>query len=247
MSGTKPKARFGNRRGVHEVESSDEFDTNCNTVEDDNNDCGKCNKLVKDNQNGLQCELCYKWYHCGCVKVSKDEYKSICEMKGKVLWLCISCKGNCKSVNKENRKLKKENEALMDIVANLTNRLERIEDKLDRQANCDELELDKKIEEHVSEHFEREKKKTNLIIFGVEESNSEDGYERKQYDNDCCKELFQVLEIKEVNRKVDVVYRLGRKNQGEDGNVGEGAGNGERAVRPRPRPLLIKMENEKLK
>ena len=71
-------------------------------------------------------------------------------------------------------------------------------------------------------------KKKNLIILGVEESNSEDGYERKQYDNDCCKELFQVLEIKEENRKVDMVYRLGRKNQGEDGNVGEGAGSGER-------------------
>ena len=49
----------------------------------------------------------------------------------------------------------------MDIVANLTNRprLERIEDKLDIQANCDEPELNKKIEDHVSEHFEREKEK----------------------------------------------------------------------------------------
>ena len=57
MSGTRPKARFGSRRGVHEVDSSDECDTNCNTVDDDNNGCGKCNKLVKENQHGLRCEL----------------------------------------------------------------------------------------------------------------------------------------------------------------------------------------------
>ena len=52
-------------------------------------------------------------------------------------------------MNKENSKLRKENEVLMDIVANLTNRLERIEDKLDRQGNCNELELNKKTEEHM--------------------------------------------------------------------------------------------------
>ena len=44
-----------------------------------------------------------------------------------------------------------------------------------------------------------------------------------------------------------MAYRLGRKKQREKGSVGEGAGNGERAVGARPRPLLVKMENEKMK
>ena len=92
-SGTRPKAGFGSKRGVNEFEYDDESDTNYNIVEDDDSNCGKCNKPVKENQHGLQCELFSKWYHCGCAKISKNEYKSICEVKGKIMWFCISCKG----------------------------------------------------------------------------------------------------------------------------------------------------------
>ncbi|XP_068246511.1 uncharacterized protein [Palaemon carinicauda] len=213
---TRPKAKYGNKSDVNENVYSDAESNVNNTEEEEDGDCGKCSKPVKDNQQGLQCELCRKWYYCGCGKISKDEYKSICEMKGKVMWFCISCKGKYRNVNKTNEKLRRENEVLKEIVDKLTDRLERIEEKLDRQTNFDAVQLEEKIEEHINEHFEREKKKTNVIIFGVEEFVSEDGYERKRHDNKYCEDLFEVLELPEERRKIDMAYRLGRYSQREE-------------------------------
>ena len=37
--------------------------------------CGTCDKVVKDHKNGLQCDMCDMWFHCGCEKVSAEEYE----------------------------------------------------------------------------------------------------------------------------------------------------------------------------
>jgi len=37
--------------------------------------CGICDKVVADKHLGIQCELCEKWWHAGCIKIPEDVWK----------------------------------------------------------------------------------------------------------------------------------------------------------------------------
>ena len=49
--------------------------------------CGVCENNVGERDAGIQCEVCEKWFHTGCVKILEDIYKVL----GKVTnlhWFC---------------------------------------------------------------------------------------------------------------------------------------------------------------
>ena len=49
--------------------------------------CGECKVEVTD--EGLQCGVCERWYHCNCVGVSKEAYKVLDQEC--IHWFCIGC------------------------------------------------------------------------------------------------------------------------------------------------------------
>ena len=53
--------------------------------------CGKCEKEVKENDRGVQCEICEKWNHIRCEGIGKDMYSMLQEEKG-VKWFCSNCR-----------------------------------------------------------------------------------------------------------------------------------------------------------
>ena len=46
-----------------------------NKQEKEESICRNCEKDLKTSHNGLQCDLCDQWFHCGCEKVSAKDYK----------------------------------------------------------------------------------------------------------------------------------------------------------------------------
>ena len=38
-------------------------------------ECGVCKKQVGDEDQGLECEVCKKWWHSGCVDIEDSEYE----------------------------------------------------------------------------------------------------------------------------------------------------------------------------
>ena len=51
--------------------------------------CGKCNKPVKNNQKGLQCNRCDVWYHAKCELVSNNVYDLLSNTNNE--WFCGYC------------------------------------------------------------------------------------------------------------------------------------------------------------
>lgn len=58
--------------------------------------CGQCKKLVKNENQAMECEICQQWYHIRCQGITKAEYECI---KGggkkkylsKLHWYCQTC------------------------------------------------------------------------------------------------------------------------------------------------------------
>ena len=77
-------------------------------LEKDKSACGNCEGEVKSNQSGLQCDMCDRWFHCVCEKISSEEYKMLSSEGSGTQWYCKPCRGQVKTLKDENEKLKKK-------------------------------------------------------------------------------------------------------------------------------------------
>ena len=51
--------------------------------------CGVCQKPVKNNQKGLQCDSCDLWYHTNCCRVNDIVYNALANSS--CSWICCGC------------------------------------------------------------------------------------------------------------------------------------------------------------
>lgn len=208
----------------------------------DDNACYKCKVQFKRGDNAIACDSCKKWFHCGCGKCSINLFNVIKKEKD-VLWFCYSCKSGvlnaCEEVKKlreENKKIRQELKEFKEKNDMLADSIRQMEDKWNEQ---EKLIVDKAVQESVKrveevmeennrkmiEKEEREKRRNNLIIFNLPESNKSEGKERIKEDADRCEFIFGgVLQVEEYN--FDKIIRLGKKQEGKT------------------RPTLVRMEDE---
>lgn len=227
-------------------------------------ECGDCNRRVRSDQHGILCDNCSKWYHCGCEGIDVGEYKMLMKLTensyNRMRWQCKHCDNQLKGLMAENGKLREDNKKLREENFHLVNRVEKLEKKIENiekymemgtyenadrsQPNLSEQVVEKiknKVLEEIREGEEREKKKENLIIFNLPESNSSEAKEREEYDTNLCKELFQD-EIKVREFEVVKVIRLGKKEDNVDDRHTK-----ERRPEGRPRPILVKLGTATMK
>ena len=50
--------------------------------------CGICEKPVKSNQKGVQCDSCDLWYHLRCLSMCSEDYEGLANAS---VWICSSC------------------------------------------------------------------------------------------------------------------------------------------------------------
>ena len=51
--------------------------------------CGSCQRAVMSNQPGVQCEVCYLWYHCRCLGLTSVDYSELQQSDDP--WCCPPC------------------------------------------------------------------------------------------------------------------------------------------------------------
>ena len=220
-------------------------------------ECGKCNKLVRSSEKGLICDFCDQWFHAGCDDVSQDLYRFLQKFEDQ-MWSCKQWKPRIKEMRTENETLKKENSELKQIIVDLKDQLNNMkveiandvtERVLDRVGNLRDLEermetreanlVSKAVEvtmNRLQEKEEKDKRRKNLVLYNIKESGKEMGAERQAEDTVVCKEIFQVgLGLNPENFNVEGVFRLGGRISGEDGQE------------LKPRPVLVKLGEERVK
>ena len=109
------------------------------------------------------------------------------------------------------------------------------------------------MDERIKEYHERERKKSNIIIFGVNESEDRP----RETDLNFCEDLFrEVLKMNPGDTKNEEVYRVGkvaekredrpRQNESINGSQSDNAGYGPRN-RVKVRPLIVRLEKPWMK
>lgn len=212
--------------------------------------CGKCILEVKNDQPALGCAKCNKWFHIACEKISSKLYLALQEQEeGEENTLPFYCRDCKKQIDAYSKKINELEERIKDlekrsepgntpqtmekmtgVLERVMNRLDQLEEKLRMQdAKMKEREQDKeeivnevmrKFEEVRKEEADKERRKNNIVIYNVPESENDSAIN----DTQQCDRLIRNKLKLEDYEVVDVV-RLGRR---EENKI---------------RPMLVKLGN----
>lgn len=226
--------------------------------------CGDCNKSVRANQNALFCDLCEHWFHIGCQHVPLSEYKLYKHDDHKAPWFCKPCHNRFKQLRKENREIKVENDKLRDentelkkTNTELLEQIKRLEElqsqfkdtvnKVDNLKTQIKQEIIQEVFEDLDERREKEEKKSNLIIYNVEEKTYNSRQERIDRELQFCEEVFQSIGVDATNRSIVEVRRIGKYNPQNTSPESTTTTTTHTTTNTRPRPLLVKMTDMRIK
>ena len=190
--------------------------------------------MYKD--DGLECEMCLKWFHAVCQGVTAELYAVLTKYNSQ-MWFCNKCKPSVKKNSEKIRELEKQNEIMQAKLGILEENWEKLRKELmDETISKVRTELGeeliktttKHVMEQIKEENEKEKKKENIIMYNVKESRKERPEERIKDDSDLVSDIIEhSLETTDYN--IEQVIRLGKAENG------------------RTRPLLVKLRTEKQK
>ena len=212
--------------------------------------CGDCERPVRSNQNAMFCDLCENWFHIGCQHMPLNEYRLYMHEDHKTPWFCKMCHNRVRQLGKENKAIREENSMLKEenielkkANSELKEQIKRLEelheqfkdtvDKVDGLKTQIKQEIIQEIFEDIDERREKEEKKSNLIIYNVEEKSYESRQERIDNELKFCEEVFQNIETEATTRNIIEIRRIGKYNTpGANTN---------------PRPLLVKTTDTRMK
>ncbi len=226
------KGKKGKKKGIKATQSEDDLYISASDTE--SAPCGSCQKEVFEEDEAIQCETCHMWFHIKCQKVSQKKYKFLnCEDGQGLHWFCLICE-------RTTLPMVTRMSALEAQIVKVEEKVEKKADKEEVQAEIKRLEDDMKnkvdkvaVEElmkkaepqpstskqaterdvmakSISELEERDKRKSNMMFFGVDESDSDDADTRKTHDIMKVKEVCEELG-EDVN--VEKTVRLGTKSK----------------------------------
>ena len=204
-------------------------------------DCKVCSKHVTRREKGISCDICEGWYHSICTGMSDIHY-NFYKNEEKINWVCTNCITTKKEENSihdilkdirkksedESENIRQERKQMLDMMKQLTEQMKKMEDKIDNKINdklqTSEREMMIRINNELDERFEKLKRKNNIILYGIPESDGENDDDRLKEDIKKTNELFEKIEITVEKYKL---IRLGNKITAE-----------------KVRPIKIEMDKE---
>ena len=195
--------------------------------------CGKCDQDVGKKEHKVQCGMCELWHHTSCEGVPGALYKALQEREQSkaqgLHWFCVKCNRFATGFMAGLSRLAARQDAL-------ENRVKEIEEKSDKRFQEIEKSQDTvlhKIENVavncIKEMEDRDQRKCNIVMNGIEESTSTDANERKREDIEKAKYVTR----KGLECEIDIsqTFRLGERKTERTNS------------KKNPRPLLVKLKD----
>jgi hypothetical protein len=202
--------------------------------------CLCCGENCTKSQAAVKCIMCTLWAHKDCVKMPDNTFKLLEDQvkeSGSAYWVCRPCQQFGQRIKHqfaetsrrqdENEKRTAENSKRIDgaekKIEMLEKRMEKMAEKIDQDAGeredrlCDEMQ-------------EREVRRMNLIIHGIEEQPEriKNNKERLELDKERCEQLFRTMKARTKKEDLRFCRRIGEKS-----------------VNPRPMVIGLETEEEK--
>lgn len=186
--------------------------------------CLDCKKNVTEKQACVQCSICDRWQHKDC-GIDEDVFQLIQKIhkkSGHHFWSCEGCSTGLNklqkmvNINREQIATLKEDVSVLktdqesqsaDIEANKSDIVTLKQDLKEIQKKS----TDNSCETLIEEFEQRDAKKSNIIIFALDEQDqSLDSVEKKKLDTNKVADIFSVMKCSiDIKKDVKFVSRIG--------------------------------------
>lgn len=221
MAPNKTRNRKNQESGKIASSKVNKDDRSNGQVSDSENErCRTCSKAVLDGEDGMCCYTCENWHHRECTDLTNDEYRSLQRGGNAIQWVCESCLKNDRKKKNENSKLEEMVSKVLSAITGLSERIARLEKSKEDMENKVEEIIDQKIQVKVDEALgelrEIEKRKNNVILTNLPESEKETQEEKEEEE---VKKVLNHFENDSNLTKEDIqiqkVFRLGKPVPGK--------------------------------
>ena len=168
-------------------------------------------KLLKKNDDGIECETCLKWFHLDCTNLTHTMYAILSVNDGVdygISWDCMSCKNSKRDVIKT---LSSKIDTLIETIDSLKSELR---DESQKRVKMEDT-FDQKVRDIINEEKEKDRRKENVILHGIIETG---GNSEESLGNDKTT-INQLLEDVDTSCSLENCtngfIRLGQKVEGK--------------------------------
>lgn len=190
--------------------------------------CLVCQTAVTEDVNGIECYDCKEWAHFKCSKLSRKHFELLVESDNSIQWHCPTCqKGEEERKGKTEAKI----DFLISQFTEMKETIVRLESGYTGTTLDEKIEkvVERKLAEALDERTEKEKRKCNVILVGLKESEEDTQTKRDKDDMTRIKEMMKKIDETLNDETVSDTVRLGKKTQ------------------DRPRLLKFKVRDETVK
>ena len=182
--------------------------------------CLGCGKTL-NNTHCHQCTVCGLWIHKSCSGITDEFFKHLEEQvknTGMAYWACRPCTAYSQGITKKMRQVEAKVDSLVNNVNGIKDDLEEVKDEAKKVSDkVDNLEVklagaaEKNNDTIFEELRERESRRLNLVLHGIQECDTAGatGRERQDWDKEQCLVLFQVMGLDYDSETIKFCRRVG--------------------------------------
>lgn len=197
--------------------------------------CTRCMITVTNQDKGIQCDVCDRWFHFDCVKMSQSEYKRH-SSDDSLKWICnrvdcnntgstsistsgvleeilkkmdsLATKADIEPISKDIANLKDNFNSLSKAISDMEPRLNKVEREVKSLLDDAKVKSNNgSVDDIYSEIVDRTSRQSNAIIYGIPESKSQHASAKKSHDLEL---INTILHAAQSSPKSFTFFRIGK-------------------------------------
>lgn len=144
-------------------------------------ECLACGQKFKQRDAAVKCTVCGLWAHKKCSGLTDEFFKCIAEQfkaSGRTYWACRSCNAYAEGMNHRLKELEEASKEAVRLGQENEKRIHRLEEEAKKREEKQETRVQQSENTVMQEMSDREARRKNVVVYGMEESAGEDGRQR---------------------------------------------------------------------
>ena len=174
----------------------------------DGDKCGACDSVVANNDRALKCDFCGLWFHITCQSINKKTYDCLKTGISSIHWYCRSCNVTIGGVMDSLVNIKRTQDKMQKEISELS--LKIVEMESAKITSGDLKDVEKIIDSKLEDEREKNRRRNNLMFYGLEESKSDVADERKIHDH---RKIVDIIgDEQDFENNVKTIFRVGARS-----------------------------------
>jgi len=182
-----------------------------------NVDCLGCGQKLKQKDASLQCTVCGLWIHKSCSGITNEVFNALANLfkdTGKAYWACRACNSYAEGMNHRLKKMEDKVTEAVRVGEENSKEIRTLREEIDKKND----QLEKRVtsgEDNILEEMnDRERRRKNVVMYGVKESDKAEGRQRLEDDKREINNIFTVLDVNlSVEDDAEFCRRIGPRGE----------------------------------